>query len=136
MPPWSHGAVPTEIVVLLREVYGAIQVNLFWLAAMGIRSALERIIIERVKDQGNFIKNMDKFHGGGYLSERQRLALDAILEAGHAATHRGWRPSEEDINTIVDIIEHVIEDIYIHQARASDLDKTLPRRPRPKTTGN
>lgn len=55
-----------------------------------------------------------------------------MLEAGHAATHRGWEPQENDIKTILEITEHLIEDIYIHHDSASKLEKVLPRRQRPK----
>jgi hypothetical protein len=57
---------------------------------MGIRSALENVMIDRVGDQRYFKINMDAFQKAGYLSVRQRGSLESILEAGHAATHRGW----------------------------------------------
>jgi hypothetical protein len=28
----------------------------------------------------------------GYLSARQALGIEVIIEAGHAAIHRGWQP--------------------------------------------
>lgn len=130
-PSWLHNPLPWAIFCLLEEIYSAVEARTFRLAAMGIRSLLERIMIERVGDQGNFIKNVDKLQEAGYLSVRQRNALDTMLEAGHAATHRGWNPSVDDINVLLDIAEHVIQVIYHHEAQASSLEGKIPRRQRP-----
>src|SRR5271157_2537733 len=72
--------------------------------------------------------NLDEFQKAGYLSERQRTALDTIFEAGHAAIHRGWEPTEDDIRTLMDITESVIESVYLHGVRAERLEKVVPKR--------
>jgi hypothetical protein len=123
-------SVPTEINRLLDEIREAINNNLFSLAAMGIRSALEQIIVDRVGDQGNFIKNVDAFQRAGYLSVRERNTLEALLEAGHAAIHRGWHPTEQDVDTLWEIAGHVLDSVYVHQEQASTLEKKLPSRKR------
>jgi hypothetical protein len=71
---------------------------------------------------------LDQFEKVGYLSERQRTVLDTILEAGHASIHRGWEPTEDDIRTLLDITESVIENVYFHEARAAHLEKAVPKR--------
>jgi hypothetical protein len=120
--------VPTRIEHLLHETRETINNDLFSLAAMGIRSTIEQTIIDRVGDQGSFIKNVDEFVRAGYLSVRERNALEALLEAGHAATHRGWQPTERDILTLWEITEHVVDGVYVHQEQASELEKRLPMR--------
>jgi hypothetical protein len=127
----SLEAVPRPICDLMGEVYTAVQNASLRLAAMGIRAALERVMIDRVGDGGSFKANMDAFQGAGYLSLRQAMSLDSILEAGHAAIHRGWEPSNNDIITLLDVAESLIETVYLHEHPARDLDKKLPkRRPR------
>jgi hypothetical protein len=125
-------SLPEGINRLLGEVHQAINNKLHSLAAMGIRSVLEQIIIDRVGDQGTFIKNVDEFQRAGYLSVRQRNQLESLLEAGHAATHRGWQPDDDDISVLWDITDHVIDSVYVHNERASRLEKKLPIRQRPK----
>jgi Domain of unknown function (DUF4145) len=122
--------VPAKICVLMREVYTAVQNASTRLAAMGIRAALESVMIERVGDRGNFKANIDAFQEAGYLSLRQAMSLDSILEAGHAAIHRGWEPSNEDIITLLNITESLIEIVYLHEHFACDLGKKLPKRSR------
>lgn len=98
---------------------------------MGIRAALEAVMIERIGDQGNFAKNLVVFLNAGYLSVRQDGNLRSILEAGHATIHRGWNPTESDISTLLDIAESIVETVYLHDHRVRDLDKKVPKRPRP-----
>jgi hypothetical protein len=131
MPIWLNRGLPIEVFYLLQEIYSAVEAGALRLVAMGIRSVLERVMIDRVEDQGSFTKSVDKLQEAGYLSIRQRNALDTMLEAGHAATHRAWHPSQEDINALLDVTEHVIKGIYIHEAQASGLEGKLPRRHRP-----
>lgn len=121
--------VPVHICSIMREVYTAVQNSSRRLAAMGIRAALESVMIDRVGDRRNFKANMDAFQEAGYLSVRQAMSLDSILDAGHAAIHRGWEPSNEEIGTLLDITESLIEIIYLHEHFVRDLDKNIPRRP-------
>jgi hypothetical protein len=103
------------------------------LAAMGIRAALESVMIEKVGDRGNFKANMIAFQEAGYLSLRQAISLESILEAGHATIHRGWEPTNDDITTLLDITESIIESVYLHENRVRALDKNVPKRPRPSS---
>ena len=97
---------------------------------MGIRAVLEAVMRDRVGDHGNFKAMVDEFQKAGYLSLRQAGSLDSILEAGHASIHRGWESTEQDITTLLDITEAVIETTYLHERRAQDLDSRVPRRSR------
>ncbi len=142
-PPWvdyvswvlfeGNDEVPLDICNIMKEVYIALQNNSRRLCAMGIRATLEHTMIDKIGDHGKFVINLDEFQKAGYLSERQRTALDTIFEAGHAAIHRGWEPTEDDIRTLMDITESVIESVYLHGVRAERLEKVVPKRlPRPK----
>jgi Domain of unknown function (DUF4145) len=125
---FSDVLVPAPICALMREVYTAVQNDSRRLAAMGIRAALESVMIEKVGDQGKFKANVDALQQAGYLSVRQALSLDSILEAGHAAIHRGWEPTNADIVTLLDITESIMEVVYLHEHRARDLDNNIPKR--------
>ncbi|WP_375166584.1 DUF4145 domain-containing protein [Bradyrhizobium sp. USDA 4532] len=58
---------------------------------MGIRSALEQIMIFKIGDKGSFNKNLDAFQQGGFISALQREAMRATLDVGDAAMHRDIR---------------------------------------------
>lgn len=125
--------VPDHICALMSEVYTAVQNDSRRLAAMGIRAALESVMIEKVGDQRSFNANMDALQKAGYLSVRQALSLNSIFEAGHAAIHRAWEPTNDDIVTLLDIAENIVEVVYLHEHRVRDLDKNVPKRQRPSS---
>lgn len=117
------------VLDLLNEVYVSLQHNLLRVAAMGVRALLETVMITKVGDTGSFAANVSAFEERGYVSRVQKERLLAILEAGHAAIHRGYKPSREDIITLVDIAEHIIESVYIHDAKVKELQTRTPKRP-------
>jgi DNA-binding PadR family transcriptional regulator len=125
---------PIDVFRTLQEVYDAVNLGILRLAAMGIRSVIEGIMIDKVMDHGTFTKNLDKFQEAGYLSIRQRNVIDAILDAGHAAMHRGWEPKGEDIDILLEITESVIQSVYFHEGKASNLERRIP--PRRPSTGS
>ena len=127
---WSSNEIPLALTSLMNEIYSAYRCNLFRLAAMAIRAALENIMKEKIGDRP-FKSLIDEFQKAGYLSTRQSLNLDIIIEAGHATIHRGWVPTKEDVDTLLDITESLIETVYLHEDRARTLDQPVPRRERP-----
>lgn len=116
---------------LLREIYVALQNNQPRLAAIGIRSLLENVMIAKTTDQGTFGKNIAEFERLGYVSKVQRERLETIIDAGHAATHRAFLPSNEDVITLVNIAEHIIESVYLHETKIDDLKSRVPPKKTP-----
>jgi hypothetical protein len=124
----AHRLIPENVRELMEEIYTALQNGSLRLIAMGTRAVLETIMVSETGDRGKFQKNMDAFVEGGYLSLRQRNTVEAILEAGHATIHRGWKPTGADVLALMDITESVIETTYLHEPRARDLEAVVPRR--------
>jgi hypothetical protein len=132
-PAWATDAlqglvIPQPILDLMRETYVAVQNDLTRLAAMGVRAALEQVMIEKVGDQKSFNNNLSHFEQDGYISARQRKLLASILEAGHAAIHRAWQPTRMDVSHLLDIAESIIESVYLHEGHAVVLEARVPRR--------
>ncbi len=121
---WNDG----NIHDLLNEIYVALQNDQRALAAMGIRALLEKIMVEKSGDHGTFAVNLKEFENQGYVSRIQRERLETILEAGHAAMHRLYKPSKDDLITLVDIAESVVESIYIHGTKVEKLKNGIPPR--------
>ncbi len=113
---------------ILNEVYDAHHHGNRRLCMMSIRSLIESIMIDKVGDQGKFIKNLEEFHENGFISLLDRESLAVVLEAGHASTHRNYRPDENDLNTALDIMESLIQRIYAHGKKAESLVKRVPDR--------
>lgn len=136
IPDWfkelRQETVDAFVPQLMKEIYVALQHNLPSLAAMGVRSLLEKIMISKTSDQGAFIKNIAEFEKLGYVSSIQRKRLEAILEAGHAAIHRTFTPNSKDIITLLDLTEHIIETVYLHETKIKELTDRIPMRSKKK----
>ncbi len=116
---------------LLKEIYVALQNAQPFLAAMGIRALLEQIMIEKVGDNSSFTENLRKFQEVGYVSAQQREQLETVLEVGHAAIHRGYKPSEDDLSILVDLTEVIVQSIYLHGSKVRELKGKIPPRKKP-----
>lgn len=129
---WHELKAEDEFVeALLKEIYVALQNNLPSLATMGVRALLEKIMISQAGDHGTFAKNIAEFEKLGHVSKRQRERLEAILDAGHAAIHRAYTPKVKEVITLLDITEHIIESVFLHEAKIKELKKRVPARGKP-----
>ena len=133
-PPWFQDLrqdLPLgeeKIATLLKEIYVALHNNLLTLAAMGVRALIERIMILKVGDHGRFAENLKQFELAGYVSRIQRERLEDVLQVGHAAIHRGLTPARHDMAVVLDIVEHLIETVYLHDENLQAIKARTPRR--------
>jgi len=120
---------------LFDEIYEAVGGGQYRLAVMGIRALLEQVVITKIGDHRTFEKNMNAFCEQGYISTVQRDAMNDILDAGHATTHRRFKPNSGDVSTALDITENILSAIYVNgEAAARVADRVPPRPPRAKSS--
>lgn len=117
---------------LLQEVYTAIDADSRRLAVMGARTLVDLYLTESVGNHGRFEERLDKLVDAGHLAPSDKSTLRAALEAGNAAAHRGYNPAVNDLNTVMDIVEHLLQK-HVLQARAKSLEISTPTRPKTAT---
>jgi hypothetical protein len=118
-----------DLSLLLDEVYQALAMGSCRLAAMGVRALVEQVMIDQVGDQGGFKPTIKAFFGEGYVAARQQGAFEKVLiEAGHAAMHRGFNPDPDTIETLLDIVEPLVDEIYFKPQRTAKAEKSIPPR--------
>jgi hypothetical protein len=127
---WISFGVPLELSELASEIYEAVWAGQYRLAAMGTRALLEQAKILKVGDHGSFSTNLDAYCERGFISVVQRDAMNAILDAGHASMHRMYKPTDSDLQAVLDIAEGIFESVYIHGAAAKKLSERVPVRQR------
>lgn len=117
----------SEIEQLLEEIYVALHNNSLRLAAMGVRALLEFMMIDKVGDRGSIRENIKAFFEAGYVAPvDQETFRSKLIEAGHAAMHRGYKPNATDLGTLLDLTESLIASIYVHPERTQGLEKRIP----------
>ena len=131
-PPRWKFKLPPEMRAVLEEVYRSLDANTRALPMMGARTLLDMLIVEKVGDVGSFKQKLKKLQGGGFISATHVDVLDAALDAGSAAAHRGHAPKDFQVNTVMDIVENLLQAFYVLPGMADTLKKTTPQRPSKK----
>jgi len=134
-PVWGKSFLlnaPIELQELLNEVYSALHANNRRLGTMGARALLDIVIVNKVGDVGRFDQKLDALESNHLISKTQREFLEAALNAGNAASHQGHCPTAEGLNSVMDIVESIISQIYVLPDAAEELRKTTPVRRKTK----
>lgn len=69
----------------------------------------------------------------GLIGAKQVDVLDAALDAGSAATHRGNVPDAKEVDVVMDIIENLLQAVYVLPDIATRLKERTPQRPKRNT---
>jgi hypothetical protein len=113
---------------LLREVHSALDNDCPRLGMMGIRALFEHIMVSKIGDHNSFKRNLNRFQAEGYISERQSESVEHILEAGHAAIHRSHEPSKGELIAALEIVEGLIETLYINPDKSRLISNNVKKR--------
>jgi hypothetical protein len=120
--------LPDDLRSLLVEVYIALSSESPRLALMGVRTMVDIVALHKVGDVGGFAQKMKALREAGVIAVQQEKLLSAVLEAGHAAAHRGHVPSAKLLNSAMDITENLLQVVYVLDEAAEELRKSTPRR--------
>jgi hypothetical protein len=126
-PNWKH-KLPSRISSLMDEIYNALHSDSRRLALMGARTVLDIVLSEKIGEAGGFDSKLAKLEESGFVGTQSLEYLKAALEAGHAASHRGFDPKKDQLAHVMDIIENMLQTIYVLDQSAMELRKATPRR--------
>jgi hypothetical protein len=117
---------------LLSEIYSSIVHANNRVAAMGLRALIEQIAVERAGAQTNstFSAKVRALIDKGLVSARSGPVLEQVIELGHAAVHRGHNPHLVPLTKCMDIVDNVIESIYVLPESSQDIRRGTPKRPK------
>jgi len=126
-PHWLH-QLPPAIVALMQQTYQALDLNSRALALMGARAAVDMVMTDKVGDVGPFVKKLNALEELGVIGSKNRAVLETALDAGNAASHRGYQPSTDDVGAVMDIVENLLQAAYHLSSLAERLKETTPVR--------
>lgn len=130
-PKWVgdfFNGAPRHMGDFLREIYVALHNGSYRLCAIGIRALIEDVMIDTVGEQGTLGKNLTAFLANGYVALQSANDFRTrVIEAGHAAMHRGHKPTRSDIETLLDITEALIASVYVHRTQLKKMSQLPPR---------
>ncbi len=134
LPRWRY-YLPGDLRLVLEEIYKSLDSASLCLPMMGARTLVDLLMVDKVKDVGGFGRKLQELEKAGYISSKNREVLFAALEMGNAAIHRGHMPTRAEVQSVMDIVESMLQAVYVFPDVAEKLKKsTPPRPPRPVKT--
>jgi hypothetical protein len=127
-PTWFEDLPDPTLREISNEIYKSLQTGSHYLATFGSRTLIDRLIVLTVGDKGNFAKGLAALLDEGKISQHERDILEPVLQAGHAAAHRGWAPTKEQLAVILDTVEGLIHRLLVLPKLAEELEEAVPGR--------
>jgi hypothetical protein len=76
---------------------------------MGARALLDVYVSRHSAVSNDFRKKLEDLQKAGAISAKQIEILWPTFDAGSAAAHRGYLPSEENVITALQVVENLIQ---------------------------
>jgi hypothetical protein len=95
---------------------------------MGARTLVDMAIIDKVGDVGTFDRKLKALEDAGFVSKRNREVLETALDAGNASAHRGHKFEAREVNQLMDIVENLLQAIYVLERAAQKIKTATPPR--------
>lgn len=131
-PDWllRPNRVEPRLGMILREMYSARDTGSFILASIGLRTAFDRASeLLGVAPEETFISKVESLLQRGFVGQAEADALGVVADAGSAAAHRGWSPSEEEFDALLVALEHFLERNIVSDNKALAVKASIPRKP-------
>lgn len=126
VPRWTI-KLPISYLEILQEVYDSINDGLLILSLTGIRTLLDIYIVNKVGDVGTFKQKIERLVSDGIITSSKATVLEAAIEAGNASAHRGYKPDQETLFQILDIVENLLQSEVVDRA-ADEIKQKTPTR--------
>jgi Domain of unknown function (DUF4145) len=115
-PEWLN-ELPGDVQSVLGEVYVALHAGSRYLATVGARTVLDMLITDKIGDIGSFTQKIQKLEHGGYITNAEAQLMAAVIDAGSASAHRGYAPNSKDLGHVMDILEAILDKLYVAEGR-------------------
>lgn len=122
-----------ELGELFLSLYTALDQDLVVLAASGVRTVFESAVIRLGVDPAlSFEEKINQLKAQGRIGNNEREDLAVMVDASSAAMHRGWKPSLEEIDTMMTTLERFMHHSFLLKDKAAKLKDRVPAKPRRK----
>jgi Domain of unknown function (DUF4145) len=123
--------VDKDLVELFGSLYTALDHNLTTLAASGVRTAFDVATTTLGIDPTlTFEEKIQQLKAQGRIGQYEQEDLATMVDAANAAMHRGWKPSPEELDTMMTTLERFIHHSFMLKGKAAKLKEKVPPKPK------
>jgi hypothetical protein len=105
--------LPSKVRRIYAETLQALNSQSPVLAGIGLRALVETVCEEKSAEGGNLMQQIDDLTLKGILTPAGTKILHKIRTLGNAAAHEVKPHSEQQLGIALDVIEHLLIDVYI-----------------------
>lgn len=114
---------PTNVSRVYAETHSALCNKQPILAGIGIRALVETVCKEKAAIGSNLEQKIDNLVANGVLTKAGAETLHSMRILGNESAHEVKPHSEETLNVAMDVVEHMLNDVYILPAATRELPK-------------
>lgn len=117
------GADESILISALSELYTALNNDLFMLAGIGIRTSFDAASeLLGIDPEKTFKEKLNALVDDGHIGKLDLARLEALVDAGSASAHRGWKPTAEDLDNMMELLEHFLHEAFVTPEKNRRLD--------------
>lgn len=121
MLPKIVGIIYSEILIAIRE-------NSKLLAGLGLRTAIEAVCDDLKIKETNLVGKIEQLETKKYISKNDADRLHGIRFMGNDAAHQFITPEYDSLYVALEIVEHLINSVYILEKKASrNIETTISK---------
>ncbi|MEQ9916421.1 DUF4145 domain-containing protein [Pectobacterium aroidearum] len=110
--------LPTALRDMYIETISAINSECLTIAGIGIRGLIETICKEEKIEGRNLEEKINNLFTEGKISGDSKVILHSLRILYNKSAHESFKPSIEQLNLSLDIIELLMKQIYVHSHEA------------------
>ncbi|HQR98491.1 MULTISPECIES: DUF4145 domain-containing protein [unclassified Polaromonas] len=114
--------LPRLIQRVYKQTLSALSQRAYVLASVGLRACIEAVCNHLKVSGTNLEKRIDQLYKAGHVSNGDKRRLHAIRFLGNDAAHEIKEPKESDIRVALEIVEHLLNSVFILEKKAKALD--------------
>jgi hypothetical protein len=125
LPLKNHGAIdeqyilPAQIRTVYKETLEALKANCFLLAGVGFRAVIEAVCIDKQITGRTLEAKINNLSKNRFITDKEMERLHAVRFMGNDSVHDMAVPKEKALYVVLEIIEHLLKNLYIidHHAK-------------------
>lgn len=117
--------LPEKIRIIYSETINALKANSYILTAGGLRAIIEALCNHLKIRKDNLEERINLLHKKGHLTVSESKRLHSIRFLGNDALHEISKPKKEHLYILLDIINHLLVNLFINDKKIKGQIETL-----------
>ncbi|MBS0124875.1 DUF4145 domain-containing protein [Aestuariicoccus sp. KMU-90] len=131
-PKWQttkFGVAHEYLDFLISEIITLYNSGHYTFSALGVRTGFEIAADDLgINRDLSFQDKIEQLRAKGHISPREKDVLKELVDAGSAVIHRGWQPSANDVDLLIDTLEQFIQRAIVLPEGLDTLSKKVPKK--------